>query len=159
MNNTNYRDTLNLGFGCYQLILEDSDGDGLSFWANNDGAGFARLRTLTNSTIVNLQGDFGKSLIYNFTVDFPLSYNEINNFNEIAIYPNPASKQFVVEGKNMFTSSINVYNKLGQPVFVPNTIENNKIKFDSSNLPTGLYFVVFNDVNGTTQTKKVQIEN
>ena len=159
VNNTNYRDTLKLGFGCYQLIIEDTDGDGLSFWANNDGAGFARLRTLTNSTIINFQGDFGKSLIYNFTVDFPLSYNEINNYNEIAVYPNPASKQFVVEGKNMFTSSINVYNQLGQVVFVPSTIENNKIKFDSSNLPSGLYFVVFNDINGSTQTKKIQIEN
>lgn len=159
VNNTNYRDTMHLGFGCYQLIIEDSDADGLSFWANSDGAGFARLRTMTGATIANLQGDFGKSLIYNFTVDFPLSFNEFNNITDITVYPNPASKQFVVEGKNLLSSSITIFNNVGQQVFVPSINESNKIKFNSSALSTGLYFVVINDENGQTQTKKIQIEN
>ena len=38
-----YRDTLLLGLGCYKLTVEDTDGDGLSFFANNDGSGFFRL--------------------------------------------------------------------------------------------------------------------
>jgi hypothetical protein len=159
INNTNYRDTMHLGFGCYQLIIEDSEADGLSFWANNDGTGFARLRTMTNGSIVNFQGDFGKYLIYNFTVDYPLSYNEINNINDISVYPNPASKQFIVEAKNILNSSITIFNNVGQQVFVPNVKENDKITYNSSALTSGLYFVILKYENGNIQTKKVLIEN
>ena len=36
-NNTLHKDTVSLSPGCYKVILEDTDEDGLYFFANNDG--------------------------------------------------------------------------------------------------------------------------
>ncbi|MBK7588025.1 MAG: hypothetical protein IPI22_06670 [Bacteroidetes bacterium] len=79
-------------------MISDSEEDGIDFWANNDGIGFARLRTAAGGTIINFEGDFGKSFIYNFTGDYPLSYDDLYDTKEMLVYPNPA-KQFVIEGK------------------------------------------------------------
>ena len=50
--NTLYKDTFNLSPGCYKLQILDTGGnqntneDGLSWWANDDGSGYARLRAV-----------------------------------------------------------------------------------------------------------------
>ncbi len=160
-NNTQYRDTLQLPWGCYSFIITDSgaDGeDGIDFWANNDGVGFARLRTATGATIKNFEGDFGKSLIYNFTVDYPLSYDELYHTKEIAVYPNPANEQFIVEGKNIGNNNIEVYNQIGQSMSLPHSIETNKVTFNSSSLAPGIYFVIIRDEQDKTYTRKILIE-
>jgi hypothetical protein len=89
--NTEYRDTVEVPSGCYQLLLEDYDGDGLSWWANNDGAGFFRVRKAdVSGTIKSWSGDFGSGILYNFTVGGLLTTESIPNQFELDIYPNPA---------------------------------------------------------------------
>lgn len=89
--NTEYRDTVEVPSGCYQLLLEDYDGDGLSWWANNDGAGFFRVRKAdVSGTIKSWSGDFGSGILYNFTVGGLLTTEIIPNQFELDIYPNPA---------------------------------------------------------------------
>jgi hypothetical protein len=44
--NTNYKDTIDFADGCYTFRLEDSGGDGLSFFANSDGSGYARFKSV-----------------------------------------------------------------------------------------------------------------
>jgi len=72
--NTVYRDTFNLAPGCYRLYLDDSDCDGLSWWANNDGNGYASLYNAdgTNSLLKSFEADFGCQISYSFTVGLPI---------------------------------------------------------------------------------------
>ncbi|MFB1004126.1 MAG: hypothetical protein QMC70_08320, partial [Bacteroidia bacterium] len=62
------RDTIMLGPGCYNLTIEDSDDDGLSFFANNDGSGFFRVMKLGGGILHNFNNDFVKRSTLKFTV-------------------------------------------------------------------------------------------
>jgi len=72
--NTSYQDTFSLSAGCYRLIINDSDCDGLSFWNNSDGTGFARLYTAdgNNTALVFFEPDFGCQIAQSFTVGLPV---------------------------------------------------------------------------------------
>ncbi len=160
-NNTEYRDTLTLGHGCYRLVLEDTDDDGISFWANNDGTGFMRLTEAAGSfgkIIETLQPDFGKFIEIQFTIDNPLVVEEIYNLkNDIFnIYPNPASSEFTVELNNLDNKTVNLLNSSGQMVGVTPNRQGNKLIFNSENLTKGIYLIqVFDGQN--LNTKKVVI--
>ena len=39
--------------------MNDSDDDGLAWWANNDGTGYFRITDMTSGDILNLEPDFG----------------------------------------------------------------------------------------------------
>jgi hypothetical protein len=81
--------TLAIGHYTYEII--DSDDDGLSFFANNDGNGFAFVRNnLTNSILKEFEPDFGGIMRFNFSVEDPTTVAEANNA-KVGIYPNPAS--------------------------------------------------------------------
>ena len=49
--------------------MNDTDDDGIDFWANNDGAGMARFRKLGASWIKIFEGDFGKFIHHEFQVN------------------------------------------------------------------------------------------
>jgi hypothetical protein len=154
-NNTQYRDTLQLPFGCYQFKIEDTGEDGIDFWANNDGVGFARFRAANGAALLTFEGDFGKSLVYNFTVDWPLSYEQLLDMEEVKLYPNPAADQFVLEGKKLIGSNIQVLNALGQKMDLPYAEEVNRLRFDCSSLPAGLYHVLIRTSNGALHSQKL----
>ncbi|HMN32545.1 MAG TPA: T9SS type A sorting domain-containing protein, partial [Chitinophagaceae bacterium] len=156
-NNTHYRDTLHLGWGCYKLIIHDSDEDGLSFFANNDGAGFARLRTLNNGNIINFATDFGHSIEYNFTVDYPLSYDQLYKESLITVYPNPASNIVNVHTDGVDVKDIAIYNQTGQKQNIHYTQQNHLFSFDTQHLAKGIYFVKVIS-NNNTHVKKIVIE-
>jgi len=142
LNNTNYRDTFQLSSGCYTMILHDNGGDGISFWANNDGTGAFRFLRLTTGPILKvIEPDFGNSYTYNFTIDKPLSYEDLNPSLETLVYPNPASNQFMVEMKDINKATITVINNSGQILELPKTVENNLVTFNSSALAKGVYYV------------------
>lgn len=156
-NNTTYRDTFSLGYGCYQLNIYDTGDDGISFWANNDGSGYARIWQVGAGVVKMFQGDFGGSLVYNFTIDFPLTYEEVNNSYPVDLYPNPANEMFVLTASNISEANIIMVNQMGQMVEVPMTITNDKITFHTTELPSGIYFVQV-DYRGKMITKKVMVE-
>ena len=156
-NATLYRDTLNLGLGCYQFKVLDTDDDGIAFWANNDGNGYLRLRAVGGGVVKAFDPDFGQSIIYNFTIDFPLSYEELNDIHEINVYPNPTQGEFYVEAGSISESDIEIHNAQGQLVDVPRTIALDQITFDSKDLPSGIYLVKIN-YRGKLQLKKLIVE-
>ncbi len=158
-NSTLYKDTLQLPFGCYQFKMTDTDEDGISFWANNDGAGYVRLKKSNGANLLTFQPDFGKSLIYNFTVDYPLSYEEVIHENEVKLYPNPATNQFILEGDGLEFSKVYLSNQLGQKINFMPSLQGNKLIFNCSKFKTGVYFIHYIDNFGTRQTKKITIEN
>jgi hypothetical protein len=139
--NTFYRDTLSLTWGCYQFRITDTGDDGISFWANNDGSGFCQLREVGGPTIKYLQPDFGGVLIYNFTIDFPLSYEEYKMNQGISLYPNPASTEFTVTGKKIEEGSISIFNSMGQKIELNAQLGQDEVSFNTGNLPPGIYLV------------------
>ena len=145
-NNTDYKDTLSLGHGCYTLFLEDTDGDGIDFWANNDGSGFFRITTTDSpfgSTILNLEPDFGSFIQLNFTIDNPLSFEEFQLIKNggIKVYPNPASDKLFVEFSDYKNQQVVIYNSAGQEISLIPTINSNKLVFDVQNLNKGIYLI------------------
>lgn len=155
--NTVYRDTFNLGIGCYTLEVIDTDDDGINFWANSDGNGAMYFRQINGSVIQILEPDFGGSFIFNFTVDFPLTYEELYPENDIKVYPNPATNHFIVEYDFIEEAEVSIFNSMGQEVFMDYNIDNGRMKFNIGNTPLGLYFVSVN-TGGKIITKKIIIE-
>jgi hypothetical protein len=100
-NQTQYKDTFNLAPGCYSIIIEDTDSDGLSFWYSSqvegETAGSMRLRLVGGSYIEFFPGDFGNYHRYDFSVGFTMDVPENDLTHEIAIFPNPSSGLTTVE--------------------------------------------------------------
>lgn len=155
--NTIYRDTFKLHTGCYSLVVTDTDGDGISWWANNDGNGAAYLRQVSGGLIKVLEPDFGNSIIYNFSVNTPLSYDDLFDSYAIEVYPNPASSNFMVKAGSIAESEIKIYNSLGQEVQIPFKSSIDQLTFDSKSLDPGIYYISI-DYRGEKQTKKLIIE-
>lgn len=139
--NTQYRDTFNLAVGCYSLVISDSDDDGINFWANNDGNGSAFFRKVQGGIVKTINPDFGGSAVFNFTVDSPLSYDELHLRDQLHIYPNPAQDEFVVEGEDMKGIKVEMYNALGQKIGVHLVVSENEIRVDASHLARGIYTI------------------
>lgn len=67
---TEYKDTISLPKGEYELLVTDTAGDGLEFWANpRAGMGYVKLITTGNKLIRTFGSDFGSEIRQSFTVD------------------------------------------------------------------------------------------
>lgn len=76
--------------------------------------------------------------------------NEAENDN-VAVYPNPATDRFTVEGQGL--NHVSVYNTIGQLVFDANC-EGNSTVINLSNVETGVYMVRIATENGMV-TKRI----
>lgn len=66
----------------------------------------------------------------------------------LTIYPNPTTGYLIVRAANLITSTLQVYNQLGQEITTQVTIldaNDTYIKLDLSKLPTGTYFMKLSD--------------
>lgn len=101
-NATQYKDTFDLAPGCYSIILEDSDHDGINFWysqqTEGETIGSFRLRYPGGSVFETFPGDFGHYHRYNFSVGLEnLAVEELDPNANLSIYPNPGEGQFYVD--------------------------------------------------------------
>ncbi|NJN78201.1 MAG: T9SS type A sorting domain-containing protein [Saprospiraceae bacterium] len=155
--NALYTDTFNLAPGCYSLVIEDTDDDGIDFWANNDGAGYCKIyRADVPVVLKTIEPDFGGSITYNFTVEYPLATQPIEKTIAVNVFPNPASNYFVVESEDIRNAQIQVFNAVGQRIEIPHFPSTNQILFKTQDLPKGIYFVNIR-VGEELITKKVVI--
>jgi hypothetical protein len=140
---TFYRDTLNLGVGCYKLEVYDSDGDGLKFFANNDGSGFINIRNLNGQVVRNFNADFGDKITYNFTVDYPLVYKEIARVEKSIVFPNPNNGQFNILFGRTQQKSIHITDATGRIIYTKESIPANVSEYKAylTNQSPGLYFL------------------
>lgn len=144
--NTTYRDTFNLGSGCYTLNVYDSDDDGLSFFANNDGNGSIRMRKIGGRNFFKtFNPDFGGGFSYNFTIPSATGLNEINLGESISIFPNPTSQVLTIETTGLQNAQWEVYNVQGQKVSSgrTNSQHHSKFKLNVDQFKDGLYFIRF----------------
>ena len=92
--NATIRDTIAINQGCYRFTVYDSGDDGMSFWANNDGSGYVRLKKVAGGNFHVFEPDFGKSISRAFFFQTNVvSVDEVGEAIEIDLeaYPNPAS--------------------------------------------------------------------
>jgi len=160
---TIYKDTVNLAPGCYELRFNDSGKDGLNFPYGSAGVGFAQLKKTdgTFATLKALEGNFGTSLVYNFTVGFVTGVDEKFKDVTFQLAPNPSHGLFSV---NLILPKkedvqIMVLNQLGQTISVINKPAFNQEYFDINleGSPAGMYYVVMK-TNSNVITKKLVIE-
>ena len=153
--NTIHRDTISLNEGCYRFTVYDSDDDGLGFWANNDGGGYARFKKVAGSNFTVLEEDFGKSISYAFRFETNLVTGvdevlEEESTTSVSVFPNPTSgiARAKLEG---YHSNVNwiLRNALGSTIlsgeFNPRT--NMLLLVDMSNLAEGMYSLLISGDN------------
>ncbi|MFM2224397.1 MAG: hypothetical protein RJA07_599 [Bacteroidota bacterium] len=159
-NNTNYNDDVVLTSGCYSFVIDDTGEDGFDFWANSAGTGQCRFKDIDGNTIKVFNGDFGKSLIYNFTIDYPLTYQQINKLKDetVSIFPNPAQNNFVIEWNNNFIKSIEIYNSIGMKVPMPLVYNSKSANANCSGFAKGIYIVEIKNEKGNVKYQKVVVE-
>jgi len=155
-NNKNYRDTIRLGSGCHKLSVKDSDDDGISFWANQDGSGYVRILKVGGGYNKTLQGDHGDGIEFNFTVNNQLSVRQSDQSSLVSCYPNPSNGLVYLDGTGLEQAQITVYNNLGQMVS-PRLVQSiDNANLDFSNLPVGFYSISI-QIGDNIETKKVII--
>ena len=100
-NTTHYKDTFDLSPGCYSIVLDDFDDDGLSFWYSSqtegETAGAFRVRKVGGSYMEIFPGDFGSYHRYDFSVGFTLGVDELPDYGELTIFPNPAQNELTID--------------------------------------------------------------
>lgn len=140
-NNTLYRDTISLPIGCYTFELTDAGDNGISFWANNEGNGSLVFRMLSRQSIKVFEPDFGKSIVFPFTVVAPLTENERETKLESKLYPNPARDQFILELKDIKSVEVKAFNSIGQEMKMLRQNQEDKAIFNTKEWTKGVYFI------------------
>lgn len=140
--NTIYRDTMNLPQGCYELRIADAGKNGLSWWANNEGGGYARLRDLNGGILKVFRADFGTEIFHPFSLESNFSQVEAGLNNRIQVYPTVTS-DFTAIHYGFFQSrqmQIELYNALGQRVYSDELAgTSGEYKIDMRSMSSGIY--------------------
>lgn len=113
-----YRDTLYNLNGCYRLFINDTDDDGISWWANNDGNGYIRVKQ-DGGNWKSVATDFGAFIDYSFTAGSISSVNGLLVDNAVLAYPNPSMGEIYISGLDNWNSDIKVLitDALGRQIY------------------------------------------
>jgi len=151
LNNSIYKDTFNLGSGCYTLNVYDTDDDGLSFFANSDGTGSIKLKKVGGRNFFEIfEPNYGGGFSYNFTIPSITSIEEINLGQSVSLYPNPSSEKVTIETTGLQNSKWEVYNSHGQKVSNGMTSNQHhfKLNLNVGGYSKGIYFIRFTNSKG-----------
>ncbi len=164
-NTTDYKDTFNLAPGCYALIIDDSDDDGLSFWYSSqtegETAGAFRVKEVGGSIVAIFPGDFGSYYRYDFTVGYSLDVAKNELADDFMVFPNPSSDKIHVEyvgnlGDNV---SIQILDLNGREIAVKTASSTNYtmgVDFQIDQLHSGMYFVRVTGEKGSRTTQFIK---
>ena len=137
--------------GCYSIQITDTGGDGLSFWANNDGTGYANFKGVYAGpppyaeTLRSFPGDFGNETTFNFTVGGINTNTEEPEMFEpkLELFPNPTTGFVTLRMELAYTQDvrISVYDYVGKRVIYKEYDQASMevIPMDLSNFGVGVY--------------------
>ena len=133
-----------LAFGCYDMIIRDSYGDGLSGCSAGAGGNGSYKLTLnaTNETLAELleaDANFGMESIKEFCYPF-LGISEINLKNLITLYPNPGASALNIKSKELKLQSVHIYSLTGKEVMNV-SVSGNDVELNTTDLPASFYLV------------------
>lgn len=139
-----YVNNINLQPGCYYFLIEDSDEDGLTFFANNDGTGNLSIRNDGGQFFfTNLNPNFGTAIKHYFTVGYGIGLKENILNSNVTVYPNPAQNQVFIDlntnGRAM--AKIKLLDLSGKIVSERefSFVDNHHAEMDVRHLPKGVY--------------------
>lgn len=142
--NTTYKDTVHLSDGCYDLLLTDAGGDGISFWANSDGSGYFRIKDINGLILKTFNPDFGSRAEQQFTVGYYTDIQQVFDTKpEVQVYPNPADAEVFLDIKLPARTDINVslINITGLLIYQKSLthVQHDMLHVDLSAYPPGIY--------------------
>lgn len=160
LNNTTYKENLNLAQGCYEVELTDSGNDGLAFWANSaQGAGDLYFMKSNFLRIKNFNSDFGKFLRYSFLVG---NIDRVDNQiieNVFDVFPNPSSGLVKLKMNIDISddSKILITDISGNLIKTISNkqLQNKEYTIDLTDLTNGLYLFNYKDENISIVNKVV----
>ena len=104
-------------FPNWKFTSTDTDGDGLSWWANNDGDGYIIIRPVDGAW-TSLPTDFGSVYRYDFTAGVLVSTDNLVADDLINIFPNPVSEGLYLQLDDRISAgSIVITNEMGQQLY------------------------------------------
>ena len=107
--------------------------------------------------VLTVTDENGCTKEFEFVIDSELGIERIAN-NSFKLYPNPASSNVYIANNNQIEIlSIQLYNSLGQLVFVDENATNTDYVMDVSEMAKGVYYIALNAQN-QVQTIKLIIE-
>jgi hypothetical protein len=142
---TEYRDTISLPKGQYELLVTDTEGDGLEFWANpRVGMGYVKLVSADGKLIRAFGSDFGNEIRQSFTIDnqrIPTPYQDAM----VLVYPHRPTQNttlmlFFNEPQTVRARLTTAEGKALQEMTWYEVRENN-FMIDLSNYPDGIYML------------------
>ncbi len=146
---TTYFDTLQFKPGCYKMVIEDSDDDGLEFFANGDGNGFIRVKE--DGGFYNIiADDFGRFREYHFTMGEVSSTKDLGFTSSLRIFPNPATDEVVIANRELNTT-YTIYSISGQ-IIQSGVMNDTEIRIDISQWESGMY--IFNNYGESFESVK-----
>lgn len=147
--------------GCYELIIDDSYGDGLNGSAETqcDYDGSMQLTRLTNGDLLaeltEANSNFGSSVTFQFCAENTASIEEFGPSN-VTIYPNPSNGNFTVNIAVEGQKSVVITDLAGKIVSELETSESS-IAIDGNHLTAGVYLVTATTIKGKV-TKKLIVK-
>ena len=148
--NTVYIDTFRLSKGCYRLIVRNSLGEGLNYWANmppygNGTAGSAQIFNMQDESVKKFQGDFGSVISQSFTVGMTIDVPDLNPEGYFNVFPNPSDGKFTLSTilEQPEELAIIVNDGLGKEIFSQGfkSVRNMDIPLDLSGQKPGVYMM------------------
>ncbi|MEX1192774.1 MAG: T9SS type A sorting domain-containing protein [Brumimicrobium sp.] len=131
--------------GCYDLVIEDSHGDGLN-GSNFNGCDYDGSMILTRSNgefldeITEENSDFGSSITIPFCANNTVSKKELNEKCDIIIYPNPSNGEFTVVTGFEESQYIVLQDVTGK-IIANKSTDKNKLIFNETHLSAGVYII------------------
>lgn len=158
-----YTDTLYLADGSYNLIFEDSQGDGLEFWFNRKGGkGEARLLSVDNQLIKVFESDCGSGWQYQFSIgQQPDAIDPATK--EISIYPTRTSEFTTLSYFANTPGDIHVRllsdpgEELLEEHFYP-ALKQGYFRYDLTRFPYGRFFLTVSQGDQELVRRRVRFE-
>jgi hypothetical protein len=158
-NETTYRDTINVkDIGFYTLELNDVRQYGLELWfVKEQGAGYLKIFNSKGQLLKSFDPDCGQGYLYPFNMNMEqASYVHDEGFdNLLTLSPMPCHNELFVDCHDMFGEfEIEVYDVYGKRMIkeCAATSAGESISVDTSELPTGFYYITIS--NGETTLKQ-----
>lgn len=143
-----------LNNGCYDLIIHDSYGDGMTSSGCNDGSVYVTYNGDTLTELAPADANFGNQVIKNFCLNQQSSVTELDE-NLVSIYPNPFTNEFTVNAHGLEIKNIAIYDVSGKEIMAVST--NNVMKQNISfNPKQGTYILKVETSNGIIVKKLIK---
>ena len=88
-------------------------------------------------------------------VDDPTTYIDENTGQGLTVYPNPFDHLLVVDIGEIQVQSASMFNLQGQEITLPVSSSPTHLRFDTNELPRGMYVLQIKALNGSLYQSKV----